>query len=438
MDGEADTEAKEVINLLSGMRTAYIRYTLLFVCYGFAVAAYVWYTSPHNVPEIYAGSAADPATFFTSNQLQNSETLNAVRNWIFFMSGPWEWLIYLILLTTGLASSWRETLERFNLPIYVRFPAYVLLVHTVIFVLYFPLRVMGHNLSKAYGITTQSALSWLRDKLIGFGISYLILLVVSAVAFWLISRGGRWWLKLWLISIPFTVFMMFVQPVVIDPIYNDFTRLSNPQLEQQILELADKADIPADRVYEVDMSKKTNAMNAYVNGLGSSLRIVLWDTTLQKLGEKEVLLIMAHEMAHYVKHHLEWSALGAVLSTLMLLAVGSRVYPYIIRKRGAAWGIRSLSDMTALPLILLLLSLLSFASLPITNYISRQAEASADQYAMELIGSAEGSIDMYHKMAVTVLSDVNPPLLVKWFRDSHPSDMERIIDAERFEQSRKK
>lgn len=418
---------------MSGIRSAYIRYILLFICYGIAVAAYVWYTSPHNVPEIYEGSAADPTTFFTSNGIRNSETLNAMRNWIFFMSGPWEWLIYLILLSTGLARSWRENLERFKLPIYIRFPAYVLLIHTVSFILYFPLRVIGHNLSKAYGITTQSALSWLRDKLIAFGISYLTLLAVSAVAFWLISRGGRWWLKLWLISIPFTVFMMYVQPVVIDPIYNKYERLSDPQLEQQILELAAKADIPAHRVYEVDMSEKTNAMNAYVNGLGSSLRIVLWDTTLQRLNEKEVMLIMAHEMAHYVKHHLEWSAFGTVVSSFILLAVGSWAYRGVIRKRGSAWGIRSSYDMTALPLILLLISFLSFASLPITNYISRQAEASADQYAMELIGSSEGSISMHQKMAVAVLSDVNPPLLVKWFRDSHPSDMERIIDAEAFE-----
>lgn len=418
---------------MSRVGSAYMRYILLFVCYGLAVAVYVWYTSPHQVPEIYVGSAADPATFFTAKQLQNSEALNAMRNWIFFMSGPWEWLIYLILLSTGLARSWRENIERYKLPIYIRFPIFVLLIHTVSFVLYFPLRVIGHNLSKAYGITTQSALSWLRDKLIAFGISYLSLLAVSAVALWIISRGGRWWLKLWVLSIPFIVFMMYVQPVVIDPIYNQFTRLSNPQLEQQILELAEKADIPAHRVYEVDMSKKTNAMNAYVNGLGSSLRIVLWDTTLKRLSEKEVLLIMAHEMAHYVKHHLEWSAVGAVVSSYILLAIGGWGYRTIVRKRGALWGIRSLSDMTALPLILLILSFLSFVSLPITNYISRQAEASADRYAMELIGNAQGSISMHQKMAVAVLSDVNPPLLVKWFRDSHPSDMERILDAERFE-----
>jgi Zn-dependent protease with chaperone function len=416
--------------------SAMLRYSLIFICYAVIMAAYVGYTSPNQVPEVYRGTAADPATFFTPDQLLKSETLNAARNWIFFMSGPWEWLIYFAILASGFAKRWRALLDSYRLPIFVKFPLYVLIVNAVAYLLYFPLRVAGYNLSKAYGISTQPVSGWLRDKLVGFGISYLTMLAVSAFAFWIISRGGKWWLKLWIISIPFTLFMMYVQPVVIDPLYNRFTTLSDPALERQILELAAKADIPAHRVYEVDMSAKTNAMNAYVNGIGSSLRIVLWDTTLKSLNDKEILLIMAHEMGHYVMHHLEWSAVGAVGSSFVLLAVGSRLYKIIIRKRGGKWGIGSESDMTAIPLVLLLLSILSFASLPFSNYVSRQAEASADRYAMELIGSAEGSISMNQKMSAVVLSDIHPPLLVKWFRSDHPSDMERIIDAERFDRAK--
>ncbi|MFC4305347.1 M48 family metallopeptidase [Cohnella boryungensis] len=414
---------------------AFLRYFVIFTCYAIGIAVYVSYTSPNQVPEIYRGTAADPATFYTLQQLQSSEALNASRNWIFFMSGPWEWLIYLVMLSSGLAKRWRERLERGGYPLYVRFPVYVFLVNGTAYLFYFPLRVMGYNLSKAYGISTQSIAGWLRDKLIAFGIGYATMLAVSAVALWVISKGGRWWLKLWLLSIPFTLFMMYVQPVVIDPLYNKFSPLKDAKLEQRILELADKADIPAHRVYEVEMSGKTNSLNAYVNGIGSSLRIVLWDTTLQRLDEPEILLIMAHEMGHYVMHHLEWSAVGAVGSSLLLLAVGGWIFKVAVRNRGYRWGIRSLSDMTALPLILLILSVLSFISLPASNYVSRQAETAADRYALELIGSAEGSVTMNQKMAVASLSDIHPPLLVKWFRDTHPSDMERILYAQAFERA---
>ncbi|MFC5532624.1 M48 family metallopeptidase [Cohnella yongneupensis] len=406
---------------------------VLFVLYAVAMAVFAWYTSPNNVPSAYQGTAADPATFFTPGQLHDSQTLNAARVWIFFMSAPWEWLIYVLLLAGGLSRYWRDALERRGLPIYIRFPLFVLLVQGASFLLYMPLRIIGYSLSRSYGITTQPVSGWIRDKLVDFGIGYVIMLAVSAVAFWIISRGGRWWLKLWLLSIPFTVFMMYVQPVIIDPLYNDYYRLKDPVLEKHILDLAKRADIPADRVYEVDMSTKTNALNAYVTGLGSSLRIVLWDTTLKKLDEKEILLIMAHEMGHYVKHHLEWSAVGAVGGSFVLLSVGGWLYARIARRRGAGWGIRGPSDMAALPLALLLMSVISFASLPVSNAISRNAESAADAYALKLIGSAEGSVTMDQTMAIVSLSDMNPPLLVKWFRSTHPSDMERIVKALEFE-----
>ncbi|WP_027092771.1 M48 family metallopeptidase [Cohnella thermotolerans] len=416
------------------IRSRFPLFVLVFVAYALIMAAYAIYTSPNNVPDAYKGTAVDPATYYTAEQLRDSQKLNAVRNWIFFLSAPWEWLIYLYLLTSGAARRWKEALERTRLPGAVRFPLFVLMVNAFAFVVYLPLRVCSYAMSKSYGITTQPASGWIRDKLVDFGVSYVTALAVSAVVFWMLSRHGRWWFKLWLISIPFTLFSMYIQPVVIDPLYNHFSRLSNPELESKILSLAAKANIHADRVYEVDMSSKTNALNAYVTGIGPSLRIVLWDTTLNKLSEPEILLVMAHEIGHYAMHHLEWSAVGEVGASLVMLWLGSRLYEWVLRARGERWGIRSVADVAALPLLLLLLSVLSFASLPISNAVSRQAEAAADRYGMNLLGSADAAVTMYQRMAVTSLSDVNPPLLVHWFRDTHPSDMERMIDAQRFKQ----
>lgn len=407
---------------------------LVFAAYALMMAAYVFYTYPNNVPNAYKGTAVDPAVFYTHAQLLDSEKLNAARNWIFFLSGPWEWLIYFVLLATGAARKWKAALERTRLPLIVRFPLFVLLVNAFAFVCYLPLRVASYALSRSYGITTQPAGGWIRDKLVDFGVGYVTALLVTAVVFWMLSRRGRWWFKLWLISIPFTLFSMYVQPVVIDPLYNHFGRLTNPALESKILAMANEAGIKADRVYEVEMSGKTNAMNAYVTGIGPSLRIVLWDTTLNKMTEPEILLIMAHEIGHYAMHHLEWSAVGAVGSSLAMLWIGSLLYEWLVRKRGERWGIRSRSDYAALPLLLLLLSVLSFVSLPISNAVSRQAEAAADRYGMKLVGNADAAIPMYRQLAVASLSDVNPPLLVRWFRDTHPSDMERMVYALQFQE----
>lgn len=409
------------------------RYASFFIVYAVVAALYLaYYASGHAVPEAYKGTPADPATFLSAEQLRQSAAYSALGNWLFLISSPWEWGLYLVLLFGGYARAWEARLQRTGWPLPVRFGAYVLLLQLAAFVAFFPLRVCGYALARHYGISTQPALGWLRDKAVAFGVNYALMLAVSAVALWLIGRGGRWWLKLWLLSVPFTLFMMYIQPVVIDPLYNQYSRLSNPELEQRILALAAKADIPADRVYEVNMSKKTNALNAYVSGLGGSLRIVLWDTTLQRLTEKEILLIMAHEMGHYAMHHLEWSAFGAVAASLALLWLGSRALRWTLRRYGPRWGIRHEREWAVLPVALLLLSLLSFVAAPVENAVSRQAEQAADVYGLKLIGSADGAVTMYQKLASSALSNVNPPPLIKWLGSTHPSIMERIVYAEQF------
>ncbi|TVY01919.1 M48 family metallopeptidase [Paenibacillus cremeus] len=407
-------------------------YLMLFAAYALFIALYVIIVPSSIIPQAYRGTAADPATFLTAAQLQQSETLAAARNAIFFLSYPWEWGLYVVLLFGGFARRWQERLEAAGWPSILRLPAFLLLLQVVTFLVFLPMKLANYMLSRGYGLSTQTFPSWLRDKAVSFGVNYLMTMLVAVVAFWFIARGGRWWLKLWLLSLPFTLFMIYIQPVVIDPLYNQFTRLSDPLLEQRILNLAAKADIPADRVYEVDMSQKTNELNAYVTGIGSSLRIVLWDTTLKSLKEDEILLIMAHEMGHYVMHHLEWSVVGGVVSSFFLLWFGSWAYKYALRRWGPQWGIGRLHDPAGLPVVLLLVSLVTFVSLPVSNAVSRQAEHAADMYAFQLIGNNEGAVSMYQKLAVFSLSDVNPPRLVKWFRSTHPSIMERIIDAQSY------
>ncbi|CAG7645142.1 M48 family metallopeptidase [Paenibacillus allorhizosphaerae] len=405
---------------------------MVFAIYAILMALYVCLFPTGGVPTVYRGTAADPATYLSEAQLQQSQTLSAARNWIFFISYPWEWAVYLVLLLAGFAGRWQERLERTVRPVSLRFPLYVLWINLIVFLVFLPLRITSYSLSRSYGLSTQTVWSWLRDKAVGFGVNYAVMLLVAAVAFWFIRRGGRWWVKLWLLSVPFTLFMIYIQPVVIDPLYNEFTRLSDPKLERHILDLAAKADIPADRVYEVDMSQKTNELNAYVTGIGSSLRIVLWDTTLRSLMEPEILLIMAHEMGHYVMHHLEWSAVGAVVSSFFLIWIGSWLYRWVQQRWGRSLGIPQAGSMAGFPLVLLILSVLTFVSLPVANTVSRQAEHAADLFAFELIGSSDNAVTMYQKLAASSLSDVNPPLLVKLFRSTHPSIMERIIDAQTY------
>lgn len=408
-------------------------YAVCFALYAAVVSLLLWMGSGNTVPDTLAGSPVDPATFLTPEQLRQSEVYGFQRNWLFFLSYPWEWGIYVVLLFGGYVKRWEQKLEGTRLPFAVRLAAVTAAIQAIAFVGFLPLRLISYALSRGNGISVQPLAGWARDRLVAFGIDTVIMIAVAVVAFAIIRRGGRWWLKLWLLSVPFTLFLMYIQPVVIDPLYNTFSPLSDPELKHRIEQMASEAGIPTERIFEVNLSEKTNALNAYVDGIGPSLRIVLWDTTLTRMTPDEVMLIVAHEIGHYTMHHLEWSVLGALGASLVMLWIGGWLLPQLVGRFGKTLGIREVGSAASLPLVLLLLSVLTFVSLPFSNAVSRQAERAADRYAEQLIGHSDSAISMYQKLAAATLDQVNPPLLVKLFRSTHPSAMERIVHAIEFE-----
>jgi Zn-dependent protease with chaperone function len=243
----------------------------------------------------------------------------------------------------------------------------------------------------------------------------------------------RWWLYSWLLSIPFTIFVMFLQPVVIDPLYNDFHPLKNQKLETKILAMANKAHIPANHVYEVDMAKKTNALNAYVTGIGSNARIVLWDTTLNRLSDKQILFIMAHEMCHYVEKHIYYGIAIYLILSLLGLYLTYRIMNWAVTRWGKELKIPDVKDIRSVPLFFLVLSILTFGASPFTNLISRYEETRADKYAIQMTKDPESAISSFQILTRSGLSQVNPPLLVKIFRYDHPSMLDRISMLEDYE-----
>lgn len=408
----------------------------IYLVYMAVMALYLFKWSSYGVPPKFQGTAADPQTFMTAKQMTLSEHFARIKDWLYFISVPFKWGIYLFVLIFGF-SRWLRTrsedVSRFSI---VHTAIYVLAFSVLSWILTFPIDWFSHHISVSYDVSVQSFSSWLRDSLVSFWIDWLITLVTVIVIFFFIRKmPKRWWLPVWLLSIPFTLFLMYLQPVVIDPLYNDFYTLQSGHLKTEILDLAAKANIPAHNVYEVDMSKKTSTMNAYVNGIGNHLRIVLWDTTLNKLSDKQVLFVMAHEMGHYVMHHLVWGMIGSIIMTLVGLYFASYLLRWIVGRWGYHLGIKHPGDLAALPIILLIFSVLTFAASPLENVVERHYEHQADQYALHMTQDPQAGISGYQKLTVNSLSDVNPPRLVKWFLYNHPTMLERISNFENYQKS---
>jgi len=407
---------------------------ILYAVYAIGMYFYIFHGASGGIPATLKGTIADPQTFMTERELILSEDFSKIRNFIFFIVTPFEWLVYFLILFTGISKvfeKWADTKWKL-----VKNGTYLFLLYLFTAIVFYPVDLYRYKLSKDYGISTQEFSSWMRDFVIDFWVNFGTTLLVVLVLYWLIQKSAKkWWFYAWLLTIPFAIFMMYLQPVVIDPLYNDFTPLHDKALEEKILALADEADIPSEHVFEVNMSEKTNALNAYVTGIGDNSRIVLWDTTLNNLTDEEILFIMAHEMGHYVEKHIYIGIASYLVSILVGLWLISKIMPWLISKFGRVMKIEKISDIRSLPLFFVLVSFLLFLSNPLSNYISRYQETRADEYAMELTGDADAAVSTFQNLAKAGLSEVNPPWLVKIFRYTHPPMLERINTIARYAQN---
>ncbi|WP_028549716.1 M48 family metallopeptidase [Paenibacillus sp. UNC451MF] len=400
---------------------------LILIVYSVAVSYYFLHQPASNVPEALRGGPADPTTFMTDEQIQSIHKLSTIGYLSYFISTPIMWVIILLLLILSVSSWLRrrsELMFRWSL---LQVAVYLLLLQLILEIIELPLNFYLHELDRSYGLTNQSLGSWALDIAKSFGVN----LVISIPMYWLLylaikKSPKRWWLLGWAVSIPLTLFFTFIQPVVMEPIFNDFKPLQNQELKQEILDLAKQANIPTDQVYQVDKSKQTNTLNAYVSGIGSTTRIVLWDTTLQKLKPDEILFIMAHEMGHYVKRHVLWGTLWGIVESFIGFWLVYRLFNWIITRWGSSFQVRGMNDIAGLPVLLLVVSVLSFAASPIDNAISRMQEHSADEYAIQLRKDPNAGVRAFQQLAANSLSDVNPPPLVQFFVGSHPTLAQRI------------
>ncbi|GAE93647.1 peptidase [Gracilibacillus boraciitolerans JCM 21714] len=172
---------------------------------------------------------------------------------------------------------------------------------------HFPFRVAWYVISKNEGTRTQGFLAWLLESLLSTGLFWISLFVILTGTRFVINRWPLiWGWILWLLLIPIILFVMFVQPIWIDPLFDDFSPIQNGKLKESIIELTTEAGIADSDIFVVNKSEKVSTYNAYVTGIFNHARIVLWDTTIEGMQTSEILFIMAHEIAHYIYQHVYW------------------------------------------------------------------------------------------------------------------------------------
>ncbi|MBF0564751.1 MAG: M48 family metallopeptidase [Nitrospirae bacterium] len=281
------------------------------------------------------------------------------------------------------------------------------------------------EIEKIYGFNTMTLKLWLLDSVKSLLLSTILMGILISGALWLIEWSPAWWwLWVWAAFLAFSVFMMYVSPYVIEPLFNKFTPIEDEGLETAVRLLMDKVDIKVSRVFKMDASRRSTHTNAYFSGLGKVKRIVLYDTLLKSMDTDEVLAVLAHEAGHWKKHHvLKLMALYEVIAF-----AGLYVFYRVVSMDYVAtvFAIGQGTLFAKAILISFIASIVFFPLSPLLSYAHRRHEREADRFASEATGDSKPMIMALVKLAKDNLSNLYPHPLYVSFYYSHPPILERI------------
>jgi STE24 endopeptidase len=301
----------------------------------------------------------------------------------------------------------------------------------------FPLHYYaGFVVEHRFGLATQGFASWLSDWGKGLAIEAALGTIVVWIFYFVVRHSPRrWWLFFWLASIPLVLGLILIEPYAIDPLFYKFTPLekSRALLTGRIESMLDHAGlaIPPQRIFEMDASSRTKAVDAYVTGLGSSKRVVVWDTTLTAMESNEVLLVLGHEIGHYVLHHIPKEFILDEAVALLFFFLGFLAANRLVERAGPCVGIEGVGDLASLPLVLVVLIGMVFLSAPLVNGISRHYEHQADQFALEVAYGVVPDPNAAEVQALQILgeqdlADPEPSPFIKFWLYTHPPLADRI------------
>jgi STE24 endopeptidase len=282
-----------------------------------------------------------------------------------------------------------------------------------------PIAAISRQRAKDVGLVTQDWAGWAIDVVKSTAIEAVFAAAGGAILVFAIRRfGRRWWIPASAVVVAFGVISIYANPIVIDPLFNKFTRIEGP-LRGEVLTLAGKADVKVGEVYAMDASRRTTAANAYVTGLGGTKRVVIYDNLIDEFSPDAVQGVVAHELGHVHYNDVPHGLLYLLIVTPFGMLAVARLGETMMR-RGAT---------SPVPAVALAIALIVPVTTMISNQLSRQVEARADRFSIELTGDPDGLIEFQRKITVQNVSDPDPPGWVSFLLGTHPTAVQRIGQA---------
>jgi Zn-dependent protease with chaperone function len=388
---------------------------------------------------------SSPAQTYTlpPEKYEKAVAFSRAKYRLYFIDTAYGIVLLILLLAWRIAPKYRDWAERISRHRFVQAWIFVPLFLLTLAILSLPIEIYRQWLSRKYEQSIQGWDSWSCD----WAKAQLVAMILGAVVVWILyaivrRSAQRWWFYFWLVSIPLVALLIFLQPLVIEPLFFKFEPLQakHPDLVAQISKVVARGGltIPPDRMFEMKASEKLKSLNAYVSGIGASKRVVVSDNTMARLTNEQTLFVFGHEMGHYVLRHIP-KLIGLIVAILfMFLYIGYRGLHWAVQRWGGRWQIRSVDDWVSFPVLLLLLSVLGFIAAPLANTISRHYEHQADIYGLEVIHGimprpADVAVPAFQTLGEVNLSDPKPSRLIELWLYNHPPLNKRIEFAQTYD-----
>ena len=335
-------------------------------------------------------------------------------------------ILVLAFFFGGLLNMYNSWIVSFNMPFVLSGVVFFLVLSYANTIISIPFDLYStFRIENKYGFNTMTWKLWISDFIKSILLSTIFIGIMTSGALYLMKASPDfWWLFVWLFFLLFSIFMMYISPYVIEPLFNKFTPIEDEEIEGSIRDLMKRVGIKISRVFKIDASKRSTHTNAYFTGIGKVKRIVLYDTLLKKMEKSEILSVLAHEAGHWKKKH--------VLKMIIVIEAMSLIGIYIsfmMIKSGILIRIFNIQNDTVFANLLILGfagGIVSFPLTPIFSYFSRRHEREADRFAAEMTENREAMATSLIKLSKDNLSNLHPHPLYASFYYSHPPVVQRI------------
>ncbi|MDR3749410.1 MAG: M48 family metallopeptidase [Acidobacteriota bacterium] len=357
---------------------------------------------------------------------------NRIQRWLSMADMAIGFALLVVLLVTGWTGKLRDWAysgahQHYFLAVFL----YVLMFAIISKLLSAPFDIVGYRLEHQYNLSNQRVGGWLWDECKGWLLNLALGSLMVEIVYGIIRIAPqRWWIIAWAVFIGLFLLMAQLAPVVLMPIFYKFKPLENDELRDRLTKLGERAGTRVRGVYEWNLSEKTKKANAALTGLGSTRRVILSDTLLERYTDDEIEAVLAHELGHHVHRHILQSILTQVGITFFGFWLVNQVLRFVIARNWFPVLDPRLYDFANLPLMVLVVTILSFLLMPALNALSRHHERQADRYAWENLPAVAPFITSMQKLADQNLEEREPSRFVEWMFHSHPSIGKRVAAAE--------